>query len=123
MENKPQKDIFISYNWGIKNQVKILYDVLKNLKYDVWLDDRELSAGNSSLTAELASAIKNSKVFLSCVTEKYCKSFNCNLEFEYASAKKKPTIVLMVEKLDPLKIDEIEITDRNQTSGIGFLIT
>ncbi len=69
-------DVFISYNSGIKDQVKKLDKVLKSLNYKVWLDERELNAGSSPLTAELAMAIKNSKVILSCITTDYCKSFN-----------------------------------------------
>ena len=55
-------DVFISYNWGIKKQIQQLYQVLTSLNYKVWLDERELNAGSSPLTAELATAIKNSKV-------------------------------------------------------------
>ena len=119
-----QNDVFISYNWNIKDQVRQLYDILTNeFKYKVWLDEKKLNAGNRPLTVELAHAIKNSKVILSCVTKEYCKSYNCNLELEYSSASKKPVVVLMVDELDTTKIDEIQVTDRNQTSGIGFIIT
>ena len=117
------KDVFISYNWAIKDQIKILYDILKSLNYQVWLDDRELSTYNNPLTAQLANGIKKSKIFLSCITKDYCKSYNCNLEVEYANAKAKPMIALMIEKIDPTEIDEIQITNRDQTSGIGFIIT
>jgi len=116
-------DVFISYNWGIKKQVQQLYDTLQGLNYKVWLDERELNAGSSPLTTELALAIKDSKVIISCITKDYCKSYNCNLEVEYASAKKKQMIVLMIERIDTTKIDEIEVTGRNQASGIGFIIT
>ena len=116
-------DVFISYNWEIKKQVQQLYAILTSLNYKVWLDERELNAGSNALTAELALAIKNSKVILSCITKDYCKQFNCNLEVEYASAKKKEMVVLMIEKIDTTKIDEIQITGRNQSSGIGFIIT
>ena len=116
-------DVFISYNWGIKKQIQQLYQVLTSLNYKVWLDERELNAGSSPLTAELATAIKNSKVILSCITTDYCKSYNCNLELEYVSAKKKEMIALMIERIDTTKIDEIKVTGRNQTSGIGFIIT
>jgi hypothetical protein len=115
-------DVFISYNWSIKTQVRQLCQVLTSLNYKVWMDEKELNAGNSPLTTELAMAIKNSKVILSCITKDYCKSFNCNLEVEYASAKKKQMIVLMIERIDTTKIDEIEVTGRNQASGIGFII-
>jgi hypothetical protein len=73
-------DIFISYNWNVKKQVKLLHEILENLNYKVWRDEKELNAGNNSLTAELANAIETSKIFLSCVTKDYCKSYNCNLE-------------------------------------------
>ena len=55
-------DVFISYNWGIKSQGQQLYRVLTSLNYKVWMDERELNAGSSPLTAELT--LKNSKVFL-----------------------------------------------------------
>jgi len=116
-------DVFISYNWGTKKQVQQLYDTLQGLNYKVWLDERELNAGTNPLTTELALAIKDSKVILSCITKDYCKSYNCNLEVEYASAKKKQMIVLMIEGIDTTKIDEIEVTGRGQASGIGFIIT
>jgi hypothetical protein len=116
-------DVFISYNWAIKAQVQKLYAILQSLNYKVWMDERELNAGNSPLTAELATAIKNSKVILSCITKDYCKSYNCNLEVEYASAKKKQMAVLMIERIDTTTIDEIQVTGRDQTSGIGFIIT
>ena len=116
-------DVFISYNWKIKAQVRKLYQVLTSLNYKVWLDERELNAGSSPLTAELAAAIRDSKVILSCVTTDYCKSYNCNLEVEYASAKKKQIITLMIERIDTTKIDEIQVTGRGQASGIGFIIT
>ena len=116
-------DVFISYNWEIRKQVQQLYYILRSLNYKVWLDERELNAGSSPLTAELAMAIKNSKVILSCITTDYCKSYNCNLEVEYASAKKKDMIALMIERIDPTSIDEIQVTGRNQASGIGFIIT
>jgi hypothetical protein len=47
------------------------------------MDDKELYAGSNALTSELAKGIKKSKLFLSCVTKDYCKSYNCNLEVEF----------------------------------------
>lgn len=88
-------DIFISYNWAIKDQVRKLYKILTDLNYKVWLDDRQLETTNNPLTTQLAQGIKKSKVFLSCVTNDYCKSNNCNLKFEYAHAKAKQIIPLI----------------------------
>ena len=64
-------DVFISFNWGIKTQLRQLYEVLKSLNHKVWMDETDLNADSSPLTAELATAIKNSKVFLSCITTDY----------------------------------------------------
>ena len=100
-------DVFISYNWDIKTQVRQLCKGLKSLNYKVWMDETDLNAGSSTPTAELATAIQNSKVILSCITTDYCKSFNCNRKIEYASAKKKQMITLMVEGIDTATIDEI----------------
>ena len=102
-------DIFISFNWNIKKHVKLLHEILINLNYKVWIDDKELNAGNNSLTAELANGIKESKIFISCITQDYCKSYNCNLEVEFANQSKKSMIVLMIDKLDPTSIHEIQI--------------
>ena len=115
-------DVFISYNWGIKTQVRQLCKGLKSLNYKVWMDETDLNAGSSTPTAELATAIQNSKVILSCITTDYCKSFNCNRKIEYASAKKKQMITLMVEGIDTATIDEIPITGHELKSGIGFII-
>lgn len=123
METKDEYDVFISYNWSIKNQVKKLYDILKNFGYHVWQDDRELETSNKPLTLQLAKGIKKSKVFLSCITNDYCKSYNCNLEVEFANAKAKQMIVLMIENIKTTDIDEIQINGRSGTSGIGFIIT
>ncbi len=86
------------------------------------MDERELNAGSNALTAELATAIRDSKVFLSCITTYFCKSFNCNREIEYASAKKKQMITLLIEEKDTATIDEIPITGHELKSGIGFII-
>ena len=116
-------DVFISYNHLIKKQAKQLYDVLTGLNYKVWMDQTDLNAGSSPATSEIATAIKNSKVFLSCITKDYCRSFNCNREIEYASNTKKQIIVLMIERIDTTTIDLIQVTGRGQASGIGFIIT
>jgi hypothetical protein len=115
-------DIFLSYNWNIKEQVKLLHEQLETEKFKVWRDDKQLHAGNNSLTAELAKSIKNSKVIICCITRDYCKSHNCNLEIHYAITCKKQMIVLMIDKIELNEIDNIQIEDRGINSGIGFLI-
>jgi hypothetical protein len=85
------------------------------------MNENDLNAGSSPPTAELATAIKNSNVFLSCITTDYCRSFNCNREIEYATAKKKQMITLLIEEIDTNKIDEIPITGHEQKVASGSL--
>ena len=113
-------DIFISYNWSLKEHVVELDKNLKNSGYTVWRDENELVPGKSMLAASLANGILKSKIFLCCITKEYCSSYNCNLEIEFASTRKKQIIVLMIERLDD--IDEIQINGRNLASGVGFII-
>ncbi len=116
------KDIFISYNWAIKEQVKQLYDILtENNKYKVWMDDKDLETSNKPLTSQLGTNILKSKLFLCCITEEYCKSYNCNLEIEYANSKGKSVIPLMIEKIS--KIEEIKVNGRDHESGVDFIIS
>ena len=88
-------DIFLSYNWDHKPYVQKLYDKLCNLNLKVWIDDKELD--HTSLTAQLANGIKNSLVFMCCITKKYSESKNCREEFFFAISENKPTIILMFE--------------------------
>lgn len=103
-------DIFISYNWDVKEKVKNLYNELtKNQNLKVWMDDYEI--GPNRLVDELSTAISNSKIFLCCITKKYSESENCKDEIDYAKVLKKNIIVLMFER--------VPITD---LGGVGFII-
>lgn len=53
----------------------------------------------------------NSKLFISCITQKYCESKNCKNELEYAESNNKKIVVLMFERL---AIKDI--------GGVGFMI-
>ena len=114
------KDIFISYNWNIKSEVKQLYDILIENNYSVWMDDKDLEASNKPLTTQLGKNILGAKIFICCITEDYCKSNNCNLEIEYAHAKSKTAIALSIQRLT--KIEEIKITGKDHETGIDFII-
>ena len=116
------KDVFFSYNWSIKEKVKELNDNLEKKNITVWRDEINLETNDKPLTSQLADAIKNSKIFICFITNNYCKSFNCNLEFEYANSLAKPMIVLMIERLLPVEISDIIITGRGYHTGIGFII-
>lgn len=104
-------DIFISYNWEVKDKVKLLYNKLTNeYKFKVWIDDNELD--NNMLYDQLVEGIKKSTLFLCCVTRKYAESVNCIREINFASESKKKMIVLMFEKLAI-----------NELNSVGFIIS
>ena len=60
-------DIFVSYQWNIKDQVKEIADLLKTNGFRVFIDDSFLKPGDE-LIPKLGSAIIKSKIFLSFVT-------------------------------------------------------
>lgn len=103
-------DVFISYQWDIKDQVRYLHDNLTSKGLRVWRDETNMSS-TSSLPEQLATNIRNSKVFLCCLTQKYVESKNCVNEINYANAINKNFVILMIDKL---KIENL--------SGVGFII-
>ena len=110
--NTPNFDVFLSYNWKAKSYVRKLYAYLTNVhKLKVWIDDEQLF--NNFLFEQLGTAIVDSKCLVCCITKEYTESDNCQRELSYASALKKPIIVLMIENL---QINEIN-------PGVGILIS
>jgi hypothetical protein len=61
---------------------------------------------------QLAKAIKKSKIFLCCFTQKYSESKNCNAEINYAHEIGKPLLILAIEK-----------PDIKNLGGIGLILT
>jgi hypothetical protein len=111
MSNNNKKfDIFLSYNWDSKTQVKSLYKKLStDFRYKVWLDDVQLDSRN--LFEQLIQGINDSRLFLCCITKKYSQSDNCIREINYASINKLPLVIVMLEKLNI-----------NELGSIGFII-
>ena len=116
------KDIFISFEPSSKSQVMVFGEKLKKLGFKVWRDERDYGINDKSLICNLANAIKKSKLFVCCVTENYCKSHNCNLEIEWANTLGKPIVVLMIDRLKPEEILNLQVSGRGQASEIGFII-
>ena len=71
--------VFISYQWGFQNEVKLLKQHLNMAGYECWLDVGQMGGGDK-LFAKIDNGIRGAKVVISCVTEKYAKSPNCNRE-------------------------------------------
>ena len=105
------KDVFISYQWDIKDQVAELCNKLEE-DFIIWRDDTSMRHNNQTLNEQLAIAIKKSKIVICFLTQKYYMSTNCKREIQFASEINKKIIVIFVERLD---IEKLE--------GIGFLIS
>ena len=94
----PDYDVFISYNWDIKDKVKDLHNKLlvENSALVIWRDEYEIKNNDKDLSEQLASAIKRSKIIICFITEKYINSKNCKCEFNYSIQLGKRIIVLLL---------------------------
>ena len=99
-------DIFISYQWNIKNEVKEIVNLLHNNGFKVWVDDRYLRP-DGDLFPELSSAIKRSKTFISFITKAYDNSKNCYREINWADTCGKTILVVMFEDLKISDLDKV----------------
>ena len=91
------KDIFLSYQWSIKEKVKCIYNKLTAKGYTCWMDNSALGGGDR-WHAEIDKGIRNCKVYLSFVTVKYAESLNCYKETNLSVELKKPIIPLLMEE-------------------------
>lgn len=71
--------VFISYQWGLQNEVKLLKRHLNMAGYESWMDIGQMGGGDK-LFAKIDNGIRGAKVVICCVTEKYAQSPNCNRE-------------------------------------------
>lgn len=96
-------DIFISYQWDIKEKVLKLYELISaSITKKIWLDKYQIKSG-TVLFEELKEGIDNSSVIISCITVAYSQSKNCQDELGYALFAQKPILVLMFEQLNLAK--------------------
>ncbi|XP_048253789.1 uncharacterized protein LOC124131311 [Haliotis rufescens] len=89
--------VFISYQWGIQNEVKLLKRHLEMAGYECWMDIGQMGGGDK-LFEKIDQGIRGSKVIISCVTPKYAKSTNCNREVNLSVSMGRPILPLLMEK-------------------------
>lgn len=117
-----KNDIFISYYWLINPQIEIIDKKLTDLGYQVWKSVNNSQSFHLPLSRQLTDAIKNSKVIICCITRDYCRSFNCNLEINFAHEIKKNLIILMLENIKSDEFSDINVEGRGYNTSIGFII-
>ena len=75
-------ELFLSYQWGHQNEVKLIQRHLEMAGYKCWMDVGQMGGGDK-LFEKIDSGIRAAKVVVCCVTEKYAKSPNCNREVNF----------------------------------------
>ncbi|XP_071110008.1 uncharacterized protein [Haliotis cracherodii] len=91
-------EVFISYQWGIQNEVKLLKVHLEKAGFTCWMDIGQMGGGDK-LFEKIDQGIRAAKIIICCVTGKYAKSPNCNREVNLSVSLGKPIIPLLMEKL------------------------
>ena len=72
-------EIFLSYQWGHQDEVRLLRQHLEMAGFSCWMDVGQMGGGDK-LFEKIDSGIRGAKVVIGCVTGKYAKSPNCNRE-------------------------------------------
>ena len=105
--NQKKSDLFLSYHWINKNQVKQLEDELTSTGLRVCKEDKEYNTNDNNLNPQAADVIKNSQLFVCCLSNDYCNSNNCFFELDYANIINKPMIILKLESLKTKEISKV----------------
>jgi hypothetical protein len=90
-------NFFLSYAHENKEEVMKMLDPLTKACLTVWKDTDEMKQG--SIDEHMMNGIRNSRVFVACISTKYKDSENCMKEFNYAIAIKKDIIYVLFEKI------------------------
>jgi hypothetical protein len=90
-------NFFLSYAHENKEEVMEMLDHLTQSGLTVWKDTEEMKHG--SIDEHMMNGIRNSRVFVACISTKYKDSENCTKEFNYAIAIKKDIIYVLFEKI------------------------
>ena len=71
--------VFLSYQWGHQDEVKLIRNHLQMAGYECWMDIGQMGGGDK-LFEKIDNGIRGAQVVICCVSEKYAQSPNCNRE-------------------------------------------
>lgn len=92
-------EIFLSYQWGHQNEVRLLRQHLEMAGFSCWMDVGQMGGGDK-LFEKIDTGIRGAKIIVCCVSTKYAKSPNCNREVNLSVNLGKPIIPLQMEKMN-----------------------
>jgi len=99
--DSPKKnEIFLSYSWANKQQVKKLNATLVQKGFSCWIDEGQMQGG-TQLFGAIDNGISDCKVFLACCSNNYGSSVNCQRELLLATDRNKIIIPIIVGPCDP----------------------
>ncbi|CAD5120089.1 DgyrCDS8670 [Dimorphilus gyrociliatus] len=97
-EEFEKPEVFLSYQWGHQQEVKLLRKHLEMAGFKAWMDIGQMGGGDK-LYAKIDDGVRSAKVIISCVSEKYAKSANCCREVNLSTNLGKPMIPILMEQL------------------------
>jgi hypothetical protein len=90
-------NIFLSYAHENKTEVMNMLIHLTKAGLTVWKDTEEMHQRN--IDEHMMNGIRNSHVFVACISTNYKNSLNCTREFNYGIAIKKDIISVLFEEI------------------------
>ncbi|KAJ3085021.1 hypothetical protein HK100_009189, partial [Physocladia obscura] len=93
--NHPVK-LMISYSWDDKVVVHFVAQVLRDNKFEVWLDNMNSKV---QFNDAIAKAINSADAVIVFISESSAKSYYCNLEVNYATDMHKAIVPVRLTKL------------------------
>ena len=109
-EKLGKKHVMLSYNWGVQNLVRTVYEYIESRDIPVWMDIKGGIHGN--INAAMAEGVENAMVICPFMTEAYQKSESCELELNYAKDCQVQIVPCMVQK---------QATDGGRYKASGWL--